>query len=159
MSFYNAQSKVVALAECYLDGGGDYLGQSISPGPAWDKDFKQFEIPKGVFRKDLFELFEKASQASGIDHDWEKVFVWTMAWGYGPGYGAYRTNKIRNHKNFEVVAWMKELSKTVNSGSKTSVEDAYKWLKEDWDKQKKAWGQHSRQNFYMCSPRKVVEHQ
>ena len=141
MSFDNPQARVMALEECYRDRGGDYLAQSTSPGKGWDKDFKDFEIPKNIERKNLFESFKVATESkNSTDRDWETVFVWTMAWGYGPGFGAYRTNQIRNHNKFHVVHWMKELSEIVNNKSESSVEDAYKWLKDDWGKAKKGLG-------------------
>ena len=145
MSFNNPKDRIVALEQCYRDGGGDYLGQSTSPGKGWEEKFEDFLIPESVSRKDLFEQFKKANDSNGNSHYWEKVFVWTMAWGYGPGYGAHRTNKIRNYENnkqgkFEVAKWMKELSEIVNEKSETSVKNAYKWLKADWSKARKGLG-------------------
>ena len=140
MSFNNPKDRIVALEQCYRDGGGDYLGQSTLTGKGWEKYFEDFAIPEKVQRKDLFESFRKANDSKdGSDREWEKVFVWTMAWGYGPGYGAYRTNEIKN-KIGAVATWMKELSEVVNEESETSVENAYKWLKDDWSKARKGLG-------------------
>ena len=146
MSFNNPKDRIVALEQCYRDGGGDYLGQSTSPGKGWDKYFKCFELPEKIRRKDLFESFKTANDSKNSnDREWEKVFVWTMAWGYGPGFGAYRTNEIT--KKLSVTNWMNGLSEIVNKKSETKVNEsqtniksAYEWLKDDWGKARKGLG-------------------
>ena len=61
MSFNNPKDRIVALEQCYRDGGGDYLGQSTLTGNGWEKYFEDFAIPEKVQRKDLFESFRKVN--------------------------------------------------------------------------------------------------
>ncbi len=61
-----------------------------------------------------------------------------MAWGYGPGYGAWRTERIL--KKLEPHKWLSELVRKLESAGRSSVGDAYKWLQEDWKSQKKGLG-------------------
>ena len=58
-----------------------------------------------------------------------------MAWGYGSGYGAWRTERILEKLNPHI--WLSELICELGPAREAPVVNAYKWIHEDWQKKKK----------------------
>lgn len=138
MDMSKTVAEVIALVECYVANNGDYLGQSVKPGRGWSKRFAEFDVPSEVSRRQIFELVSVENEKASDERNWKKIFIWTMAWGYGPGYGAWRTERIL--KNLEPHKWLSELACELGPSGRASVGDAYKWLHEDWKLKKKGLG-------------------
>ena len=138
MDMSKTVAEVIALVECYVANNGDYLGQSVKPGRGWSKRFAEFDVPSEVSRRQIFELVSVENEKASDERNWKKIFIWTMAWGYGPGYGAWRTDRIL--KNLEPHQWLSELACELGPSGRASVGDAYKWLHEDWKSKKKGLG-------------------
>ena len=138
MDMSKTVAEIIALVECYVANNGDYLGQSVKPGRGWNKRFPEFDVPSEVSRRQIFELVSVENEKTSDERNWKKIFIWTMAWGYGPGYGAWRTERIL--KNLEPHQWLSELACELGPSGRNSVGDAYKWLHEDWKSKKKGLG-------------------
>ena len=129
---------VINLVKCYALKNGDYLGQSVKPGRGWSKRFAELDIPREVSRRQILELVSVESKKSSNERNWKKIFVWTMAWGYGSGYGAWRTEKILDKLNPHI--WLSELICELGPAREAPVVNAYKWIHEDWKSKKKGLG-------------------
>lgn len=138
MDMSKTVAEVIALVECYVANDGDYLGQSVKPGKGWSRRFAELDIPIEISRRQIFELASVENKKVSDERNWKKIFVWTMAWGYGPGYGAWRTERIL--KKLEPHEWLSELARKLEPSGRSSVGDAYKWLHEDWKSKKKGLG-------------------
>lgn len=138
MEISKTVAEVFTLVECYVSNNGDYLGQRVKPGKGWSKRFADLDIPSEISRRQIFELVGVENEKASDERNWKKIFVWTMAWGYGPGFGAWRTERIL--KNLEPHKWLSELASNIEPSRSSSVVDAYKWLHENWKKQKKGLG-------------------
>lgn len=137
MDMRKTVAKVIALVECYVANNGDYLGQSVKLGRGWER-FAEFDVPSEVSRRQIFELVSVENEKASDERNWKKIFIWTMAWGYGPGYGAWRTARIL--EKLEPHQWLSKLACELGPSGRASVEDAYKWLHEDWKSEKKGLG-------------------
>jgi len=138
MDMSKSANDVIKLVQCYVGNNGDYLGQSVKPGRGWSRRFAELDVPSEVSRRQIFELVSVENAKASDERNWKKIFIWTMAWGYGPGYGAWRTEKIL--KKLEPHKWLSELACELGPARKASVGDAYKWLHEDWKLRKKGLG-------------------
>jgi hypothetical protein len=114
-----ALNRVADLANFYFSGDGDYLGQWVKPGRGWSRYFGDSVPSNSVSRSDVFGLMYSDR---GVPN-WKKVFLWSMAWGHGSGYGAYRTNRVVGQID-DFDAWMSRLHDEAKSGP----EAGYQWL-------------------------------
>lgn len=115
-------NRVTCLTNFYFSGSGDYLGQWVKPGRGWSRYFGDSVPSISVSRSDVFSLMHSDRGVT----DWKKVFLWSMAWGHGPGYGAYRTNRVVSQLA-DIDAWMSSLHDVAKSGP----EVGYEWLVEN----------------------------
>ena len=117
-----AIERLKVLLTQYQRGGGKYLEQTSRTGPSW-ADYEGGSFTKEISRGQLLE------DAKNSETDLEKLFVWIMAWGFGPaGYAHYRTIRILDEVKAvdgrTIISWMTGL----RSASKLSPAAAFEFL-------------------------------
>lgn len=128
-----ASERISELANRYFLHRGDYLGQWVKPGRGWQKYFDDAVPPTSVSRQDVFSsvtaLTNESKRMATTDfrsNKWRDIFLISMAWGHGAGYGAFRTNRVLQNMT-DVNEWMRGLHLAVAR----NPEVGYQWLIEN----------------------------
>jgi len=121
-----AVERLIELSAMYADHGGSYRDHSTRIGSGWARVFPGIELGPVISRR---QLLDGAVSAAG-DEQWSRVFIATMAWGYGTGYGAFRTGRLAGWPGTGGVArlgsWLGELARLSSRGE--GPVGGYEWL-------------------------------
>jgi len=134
------------LLTLYRRGSGNFLEQTSKTGPSWS-NYYDGKFPKEISRGQLLK------DAKDSETDLEKLFVWIMAWGFGPaGYAHYRTIRILDEVKAvdgrTIISWMTGL----RSASKLSPEAAFEFLESERGKIKYLGPAFATKVLYFLSP-------